>query len=45
MEEVFFWKDTQPLLKEVHAQKGTKFKLLDYRFQFVKAYQVIKLNE
>ena len=25
LKEVFNWKNTQPLLKEVHAQKGTKF--------------------
>ena len=41
----FNWKNTQPLLKEVHSQEGIKFNLLDYRLQFVKAYQFIKLNE
>ena len=41
----FNWKNTQPLLKEVHSQKGIKFNLLDYRLRFIKAYQIIKLNE
>ena len=45
LKKAFNWKNTQPLLKEVHAQKGTKFNLLDYRFQFVKAYQFIKVND
>ena len=39
----FDWKNTQPLLKEIHAEKGTKFILLEYLLQFVKAYQFIKL--
>ena len=39
----FDWKNTQPLLKEFHAEKGTKFNLLEYLLQFVKAYQFIKL--
>ena len=41
----FKWKNTQPLLKEVHSQKGVKFTLLDYELQFIKAYQFLKLNE
>ena len=41
----FNWKNTQPLLKEVHHQKGTKFNFSDYQLQFIKAYQFIKLNE
>ena len=45
LREAFNWENTQPLLKEVHSQKGIKFNLLDYRFQFIKAYQFIKLNE
>ena len=45
LREAFNWKNTQPLLKEVHQQKGTKFKFLDYQPQFIKAYQFIKLNE
>ena len=45
LKEAFNWKNTQPLLKEVHSQKGIKFNLLDYRLQFIKAYQFIKLNE
>ena len=43
--EAFNWKNTQPLLKEVHQQKGIKFNFLDYQLQFIKAYQFIKLNE
>ena len=39
------WKNTQPLLKEVHSQKGVKINYLDYQLQFIKAYQFLKLNE
>ena len=45
LKEAFNWRNTQPLLKEDHQQKGTKFNLLDYQLQFIKAYQFIKLNE
>ena len=31
-------KNTQPLLKQDQQYKGTKFKLLDYQLQFIKAY-------
>ena len=43
--EVFNWKNTQPLLKQDHLQKGIKFKFLDYQLHFMKAYQFMKLNE
>ena len=42
LREAFNWKNTQPLLKEVHQQKGIKFNFLDYQNQFIKAYQFIK---
>ena len=45
LKEAFNWKNTQPLLKPDHQQKSTKFNLLDYQLQFVKAYQFLKLNE
>ena len=45
MKEGFNWKNTQPLLKQDHLQKGIKFNFLDYQSQFFKAYQFIKLNE
>ena len=45
LKEAFNWKNTQPLLKEVHAQRGTKFNLLVYQLQFTKAYQFLRLNE
>ena len=45
LRKAFNWKNTQPLLKEVHQQKGIKFNFLDYQNQFIKAYQFIKLNE
>ena len=45
LKEAFNWKNTQPLLKKVHKQKGIKFNFLDYQLQFIKAYQFIKLNE
>ena len=44
LREAFNWKNTQPLLKEVHQQKGSKFNFLDYQLQFIKAYQFLKLN-
>ena len=45
IKEAFSWKNTQPLLKEDHRQKGIKFSFLDYQLQFIKAYQFMKLNE
>ena len=42
--EAFNWKNTQPLLKQDHLQKGTKFNFLEYQLQFIKAYQFLKLN-
>ena len=45
LKESFNWKNTQPLLKYDHQQKGTKFNFLDYQDEFIKAYQFIKLNE
>ena len=45
LKEAFSWKKkTQPLLKHDHHQKGIKFNFLDYQFQFIKAYQFLKLN-
>ena len=44
LREAFNWKNTQPLLKEVHQRIGIKFNFLDYQLQFIKAYQFIKLN-
>ena len=45
LKEAFSWKNTQPLLKHDHQQKGTKFNFLDYQLQFIKAYQFLKINE
>ena len=45
LKEAFSWKNTQPLLKQDHRQKGTKFKFLDYQPQFIKTYQFLRLNE
>ena len=45
LKEAFNWRNTQPLLKQDHVQKGIKFNFLDYQLQFIKAYQFIKLNE
>ena len=44
LKEAFSWKNTQPLLKLDHQQKGTKFIFSDYQLQFNKAYQFLKLN-
>ena len=43
LREAFIWKNTQPLLKEVHQQKGIKFFFLDYQLQFIQADQFLKL--
>ena len=45
LREAFNWKNTQPLLKEVHQRKEIKFNFLDYQLQFIKAYQFLKLND
>ena len=44
LKEAFNWKNTQALLKHDHQQKGIKFNFLDYQFQFIKVYQLIKLK-
>ena len=44
LKEVFSWKNTQPLLKQDHRQKGIKFNFLNYQLQFIKAYQFLKIN-
>ena len=43
--EAFCWKNTQPLLKDFHQQKGIKNNFLDYPLQFIKTYHLIKLND
>ena len=43
--EAIAWKNTQPLLKQDHRQKVTKFSFLEHQLQFIRAYQFIKLNE
>ena len=45
LKEAFNWKNTQPLLKKIHQQKGRKFNFLDYQLHFIKSYQFIKPNE
>ena len=37
LKEAFNWKNTQPLLKHDHQQKGIKFNFLDYQLQFIRA--------
>ena len=44
LKEAFSWKNTRPLLKQDHRQKGIKFNFLDYQLQFIKAYQFLKIN-
>ena len=43
--EAFSWKNTQPLLKEVHSQKSIEFSFLDLQLQFIRAYQYLELND
>ena len=45
LKEAFNWKNTQPLLKQDHLQKGIKFNFLEYQPQFIKVYQFIEINE
>ena len=45
LKEAFNWRNTQPLLKKDHQQKGIKFDVLDYQNQFIKAYQFLELND
>ena len=35
--EAFSWKNTQPLLKHDHHQKGAKYYFLDYQLQLIKS--------
>ena len=43
--EAFNWKNTQPLIKEVHSHKGVKLMNWIIDLQFIKAYEFLKLNE
>ena len=45
LKEAFSRKNTQPLLKQDHHLKGTKFSFLDCQLQFNEAYQFINLND
>ena len=45
LREVFSWKNTQPLLKRDHQQKGTKFNNLDYQLHIIYAYQFLRLYD
>ena len=44
LKEAFCWKNTQPLLRQDHLHKVSKFIFLDYQLQFFKAHQFIELN-
>ena len=45
LKEAFCRKNTQPHLIQDHQHKGTKPNFLDYQPQFIKAYQILKLND
>ena len=45
LKKAFSWKNTQPLIKHNHHLKGALFNFQDYQFQWIKAYQFIKLND
>ena len=45
LKEAFNWRKTQPLLKQDHQKKGSKFIFLNYQLHFIKAYQFLKINE
>ena len=43
--DAFCWKNSQPLFKLDHQQKGIKYNFQEYRLHFVGAYQFLKINE
>ena len=45
LKETFNWKNTQPLLNEIHSQKGTKNYFPDFQLQYIEAYQFLRLKE
>ena len=45
LREAFNWKNTRSLSKEFHKEEGIKFSYVDYQFEFIKAYQFLKLNK
>ena len=45
LREGFSWKNTQAIIEENHYRKGTKFNLLDYQIQFIKACHFLELNK
>ena len=45
LNEEFNRRIAQAFLKEVHQHEGTKIIFLDYRLQFIKTYEFIKLTE
>ena len=44
LKQAFTWKNTPTLTKESQFQRRTKYKFLDYRLKFVRAYQFIRLQ-
>ena len=45
LKEAFNWRNTQPSLKEIQQKKSIKYIFLDYRLQFIKSYQFLKIFE
>ena len=45
LKEAFCWKNTQQLLKQNHQHKGRKVNFLGYQLQFIKVYQVSKIEK
>ena len=45
LREAFCWKNTQPILNEIHQQKEINFNFLHYQTQFITTYQFCWLNE
>ena len=45
LKQAFCRKNTQSLLEQDHQQTGNKVNFLEYQFQFIKAYQFVKLND
>ena len=44
LKEAFNWRNTHPFLEESHQKKGIMYNFLDYKLQFIKTCQFLKIN-
>ena len=45
LKEAFSSKNTQPIIKKIHKQKGIEYNSLDYQLHNIRSYQFLKMNE